>query len=289
MSEQTNRLRYFNIVLDSIEKQNQEVIEAFGHHVHWGYWDSNSLPDGSVEDFRRATEKLSVKMCEAGRITDNQRVLDVGCGFGGTIATINNRYKNMDLVGVNIDERQLARARELVLPAATNKVEFVEADACKLPFENNSFDVVLAVECVFHFPSRELFFQEAKRVLKPGGYLAICDFTPADIVMPWIGMLDFVFNGLFPSTYGQNNLNLSNNITLHEYEKLAEKRGFRVVYEHDITVNTLPTYPISCQVMRKASPPGWDTEVDMFLTQTMEWFSRQGLYRYIIFSFEALS
>lgn len=289
MSDQTNRLRYFDVFLDSIERQNQEVTEAFGHHVHWGYWDSNNLADGSVEDFRRAAENLSVKMCEAGRITDNQKVLDVGCGFGGTIATINQRYKNMNLVGVNIDERQLARARKIVLPAETNKIEFVEADACKLPFENNSFDVVLAVESIFHFPSRELFFQEAKRVLKPGGYLAICDFTPADIVMPWMGMLDFVFKGLFPDVYAQNNLNLNNSVTLHDYEALAKRTGFRVFYEHDITVNTLPTYPISCEILRKASPPGWDTEVDIFLTQTMEWFSRQGLYRYIIFSFQAVS
>jgi hypothetical protein len=98
-----------------------------------------------------------------------------------------------------------------------------------------------------------------------------------------------MFKGLFPGTYAQNNLNMNNNVTLHDYEKLAQQTGYRVLYEHDITVNTLPTYPISCQLLRKASPPGWDTEVDIFLTQTMEWFSRQGLYRYIIFSFEALS
>jgi ubiquinone/menaquinone biosynthesis C-methylase UbiE len=284
MLEQTNRLRYFNIFLDSIERQDREVTKAFGHHVHWGYWDSNNLADGSVEDFRRAAEELSVKMCEAGRITDKQKVLDVGCGFGGTIATINNRYEHMDLVGVNIDERQLARARELVKPAATNKVEFIEADGCKLPFENNSFDVVLAVECIFHFPSRELFFKEAKRVLKPGGYLAICDFTPVDMVMSWMGVLEFMFGGLLTSAYGQSNLRY--NYTVSDYEKLGERTGYLVLSEHDITVNTLPSYLITRQLMRKASPPGWDAELDSVINQIMEWVSRQGLLRYMIFSFK---
>jgi ubiquinone/menaquinone biosynthesis C-methylase UbiE len=289
MSDKKNRLRYFNILIDSIENDDEEITEAFGHHVHFGYWDSNSLADASVEDFRQAAENLSVKMCEAAKITDNQKVLDVGCGFGGTIATINERYTNMDLVGVNIDERQLARARRIVVPTETNNIEFVEADACKLPFENDSFDVVLAVECIFHFPSRERFFKEVKRVLKPGGYLAISDFVPADIVMPWMGMLDLTFQGLFPSIYAENNLNMSKSLTLQDYEKLAERIGYRVVQEQDITVNTLPTYPIYSELMRKASPEGWDTQVDTFLSQSMEWFSRQGLYRYIIFSFQTAS
>src|SRR5438034_5931485 len=44
-----------------------------------------------------------------------------------------------------------------------------EADACALPFPDASFDRVLAVECIFHFPSRLRFLKEAARVLKPGG------------------------------------------------------------------------------------------------------------------------
>jgi len=287
MLEQTNRLRYFNIFLDSIRQGDPELTEAFGYHVHWGYWESTALADGSVEDFRKAAEELSRRICNAAEITDNQKVLDVGCGFGGTIASINERLKNMELVGVNIDERQLARAREIVKPAETNHIEFIEADACKLPFENNSFDVVLAVECIFHFPSRELFFQEAKRVLRPGGYLAICDFVPVEMLMPWINVLEVVAGGFLSSTYGQSNLRY--NYTLAEYEKLAKNNGFRVLQEQDITINTLPSYPITRQLMRKATPPGFGAEVDSLVNQVMEWVSCQGLLRYVIFSFKVCS
>ncbi len=84
----------------------------------------------------------------------------------------------MDLTGLNIDARQLAAAEAQTKPANGNKIGWVEADACRLPFEDNSFDRVLAVECIFHFPSREKFLAEAARVLKPGGYLAVSDFVP---------------------------------------------------------------------------------------------------------------
>ncbi|MBP5971183.1 methyltransferase domain-containing protein [Brasilonema sp. CT11] len=284
MQNQVKRLRYFNIFLDSIEHKDDDLIKAFGHHVHWGYWKSTSLANNSVDDFRKAAEELSCQMSTAAGVADNQSVLDVGCGFGGTIASINERFKQMNLVGVNIDDRQIARARQQVKAAETNQVEFVEADACNLPFADASFDVVLAVECIFHFPSRELFFKEARRVLRPGGRLAVCDFIPVDMLMPGLGILDFFMGDFLTQTYGQSNLRY--NYSLSDYEKLAQKTGFILSQQRDITVNTLPSYEITRQLMRKATPPGIGAEIDNLVNQAMEWVSRQGLLRYMIFSFQ---
>jgi hypothetical protein len=76
-------------------------------------------------------------------------------------ASINERFSDVRLTGVNIDERQLAVARQRVQARPGNSVDFIHADACELPFEDSSMDAVIAFECIFHFPSRRRFLREA--------------------------------------------------------------------------------------------------------------------------------
>ena len=112
------------------------------------------------------------------------RVLDAGCGFGGTLACLQDRVERLDLTGLNIDPRQLQRAQKLVQPRPGSSLRFVAGDACALPFADASFDRVLAVECIFHFPSRAAFLAEVRRVLRPGGVLVLSDFVPASAWVP---------------------------------------------------------------------------------------------------------
>ena len=56
-----------------------------------------------------------------------------------------------------------------------DQLSFITGDACELPFDDNSFDVVLSLESAFHYPSREKFIREVKRVLKPGGKFMLGD------------------------------------------------------------------------------------------------------------------
>lgn len=138
----------------------------------------------SPGDFARAAEKLTEEVYKAARAGNNRCILDVGCGFGGTIASLNENFFGMRLVGLNIDSRQLLRAQKEVKAYPGNFLCFEQGNACVLPFSDQSFDVVLAVECIFHFPDRELFFSEAYRVPKPGGYLALSDFVPRAFFLP---------------------------------------------------------------------------------------------------------
>lgn len=232
-------LPYFDSLLASLP-HSPEVAQAFGRHVHWGYWADPSQAKNTGEDFAAAAEALAQRVYQAAQVQEGDRLLDVGCGFGGTIASLNEQYQRLDLTGLNIDPRQLERARQIVTPQAQNQITFVEGNACELPFGAASFDRVLAVECIFHFPDRRKFFQEAFRVLKPGGRLALSDFVPLPLLMPGIA-LQQTLNSLFtsePGFYGT----VQSPIPLSDYRQLAEETGFQVALEQDITRNTIPTY-----------------------------------------------
>ena len=95
------------------------------------------------------------------------RVLDIGCGLGGTLEAIGGRVSGALLTGLNIDRRQLRICQGIALGAG-NSLTLTEADACALPFETSSFDYVFCVEAMFHFRSRSVFLTEAARVLRPG-------------------------------------------------------------------------------------------------------------------------
>ncbi|MGK7902608.1 MAG: class I SAM-dependent methyltransferase [Hormoscilla sp.] len=280
MVNQDIQLPYMDFILESFRQEKSDVIQSFGRHSHWGYWDAPSLADGSVEDFAAAAEKMCHQVCAAGGIVDGQSVLDVGCGFGGTIASINERFNQMNLVGVNIDDRQLEQARKQVQAAESNQVEFVWGDACKLPFEGDSFDVVIASECIFHFPSREGFFAEAKRVLKPAGRLAISDYVPVELLQPFLKL--WQFTGLWTRIYGKCDLSY----TLADYHKLARESGFTILREYDVTVNTLPTYPFFLEITKGMSRADLELEFQL-VTKLTELSSAQGLVRYLIFSMSA--
>ncbi|MDD5581253.1 MAG: methyltransferase domain-containing protein [Methylobacter sp.] len=271
------KLPYFDYLL-ALLKAGDEIIEkSFGRHVHWGYWDIPELATLTTADFEQATENLSKEICRVGKIQNGLKVLDVGCGFGGTIAHINEYYTGMDLTGLNLDERQLERAREGVNPRTDNIIHFEQGNACALPYPDQSFDVVLVVECIFHFPDRKQFFKEAHRVLKPGGYLALSDFIPGTIVLPFTRIK--LPERLSVGFYGKCNVQFS----AEHYRKLAAQTQFNLQLARDITLNTLPTYTY---IRRLGQQRKVSSIFAIIETAAIELLSRLRLIRYFIYAFQ---
>ncbi|MCP3812268.1 class I SAM-dependent methyltransferase, partial [Mycobacteriaceae bacterium Msp059] len=74
-------------------------------------------------------QQMDHVLFKAGNVADGHKVLDAGCGFGGTIQQINAAFSGMDLTGLNIDPRQLAAAESQTTPVNGNTISWVEADA----------------------------------------------------------------------------------------------------------------------------------------------------------------
>jgi ubiquinone/menaquinone biosynthesis C-methylase UbiE len=270
-------LPYFDALLKLLSKDNAAIEQSFGRHVHWGYWKNPEQADLSGADFVEATENLTEELCRDARIENGLSVLDVGCGFGGTIAHMNEKYADMRLAGLNLDSRQLERARAQVIPKSRNRIGWVQGDACRLPFPDQCFDAVVAVECIFHFPSREQFFREAWRILKPDGILTLSDFIPAPVIVPFakIKLPERLSRGF----YGKCNVHY----TLEAYRQLADSSRFKVLSERDITQHTLPTYPYLRRLAREAS---FFNGFAMIETAALELLSRFELIKYYLQTFQ---
>lgn len=246
---ETGTLPYFDFLLALLAQNNTSVEKSFGRHVHWGYWDKPADAVCDDDDYALAAEQLTLELCKAARIGSSESILDVGCGFGGTVASINERHGRTQLTGLNLDHRQIERARQQVSAMNGNSIEFCQGDACRLPFADASFDRVLAVECIFHFPSREEFFKEAFRVLRPGGTLALSDFVPATLFRPVARLATEAPRLARYQYFGRCNLQY----TVGNYRALAASTGFDPLVQRDITRNTLPTYRYLQHLLRHSA------------------------------------
>ena len=270
-------LPYFDLLIDE-RQAGGETGQLWERQVHWGYWEEPKSAAGTRADYFAAMEHMNGVLLKAGKVVDGQRLLDVGCGFGGTIQQINAGNSGMHLTGLNIDARQLAAAETQTEAANGNHIAWVEGDACQLPFEDNSFDRVLAVECAFHFPSRERFLAEAARVLKPGGYLAVSDFVAT---MPVFGKTPIwtVIRSRIAKSYGT-----LGSLPLRSYKSMGKRAGLELAANRNIRKNTLPTYPFLIQFFREQGSA--DAQKIMIVgTRWMKWLSKMGLIQYRVYTF----
>jgi SAM-dependent methyltransferase len=115
-------------------------------------------------------------LAEALDIVPDERVLDVACGSGnGALAAARRAWGNT--VGCDFVPELLERGRERAA-AERLEIEFVEADAQDLPFEDASFDVAISIFGAMFAPDQERAAAELLRVVKPGGRIGMANWVP---------------------------------------------------------------------------------------------------------------
>jgi ubiquinone/menaquinone biosynthesis C-methylase UbiE len=95
------------------------------------------------------------------------RVLDAGCGSGGTALSIAEEVSFA--VGLDLSPRFSDAGTRLAREKRIRNVAFTQGDGLKLPYADGSFDVVLSHSVIEHLPSAETYIAECARVLRPGG------------------------------------------------------------------------------------------------------------------------
>jgi SAM-dependent methyltransferase len=141
------------------------------------YW--NTLGSKWVEVAPRIDAQigpLGLAAIERAVVRAGEHVLDVGCGCGQATLQLAERVgATGSVVGIDISEPMLARARERAVEAGTENVEFRRGDAQTEPLPENRFDLVFSRYGVMFFADSEAAFANLRAALKPGGRLAfIC-------------------------------------------------------------------------------------------------------------------
>ncbi|HKR60898.1 MAG TPA: class I SAM-dependent methyltransferase [Pyrinomonadaceae bacterium] len=192
-------------VLDAIRK------ETFGTDIGQNSW-------VTVDEYELFAQWLN--------ITAESHVLEVASGSGGPALYL-ARQTGCRVTGIDANESGVATATEMALQSsAAERVQFKVANATStLPFPNDSFDGLLCIDSMNHFPNRLEVFREWHRILRPGGRAIFTD--PVVITGPvtndeialrsLVGLFLFVPPGV--------------------NEQLIAQAGFELVQQEDVTAN----------------------------------------------------
>lgn len=133
-------------------------------------------------------------------IKDGESILDVGCGTGTFVIEAKSQYPNNRIVGVDVDENILKIAKKKL--AKNNlTVELIQSGAEKLPFESQSFNVIVSSLTLHHLPTdiKKQALKEIYRVLKKDGRFLLADIGKQDELF-WKIKFALDFESLFSAT-----------------------------------------------------------------------------------------
>lgn len=156
---------------------------------------SEQYKELSIKEFTKAAEIYDsghagiYEMCkddyppilEELKKVDFENLLDVGCGTGPMIELLTQEYPDKHYIGLDLTPKMIETANAKRLPNTT----FMVGDSENLPFEDESFDVVICANSFHHYPNPQRFFDGVRRVLRPGGYLILRDYTSSAFVV-WL-------------------------------------------------------------------------------------------------------
>ena len=223
-------------VSDHYDRASPFYQELWGMHIHHGYWISGD------ETKEKAQIQLIEQLARAASLRPGSRIVDVGCGLGGSSIYLAKNYA-ADATGITISPIQVEMARKTAASEGVN-AKFLLMDAEEMKFDE-PFDVVWSIESISHYPDREKFFAAAARCLKPGGTLAITDWFKKE------------------------------QLSQKEHKKFMEpiEKGMLVVLEnmgdYDASLKSVGLQVTHSEILNKHCSRTWDLCVDMLKNKAL--------------------
>ncbi|OHB20435.1 MAG: hypothetical protein A2939_04445 [Parcubacteria group bacterium RIFCSPLOWO2_01_FULL_48_18] len=211
-------------------------LKLWGEHIHHGLWLKGN------ETKEEAQENLIRELIRIGQVQKDAKILDVGCGLGGSSIYLAN-HLCAEVTGITISPVQAEMANKKAKSAEVKNATFLVMDAEDMKFSSETFfDVIWAVESISHFPRKEKFFKDATALLKPGGKFILADWFQGEEIG-----LEERERFIKPIEKGMLTPKIE---AMSDYENLLKERGLQIITSQDISKNVQKTWEIASNYLR---------------------------------------
>jgi tocopherol O-methyltransferase len=206
-----------SVVADHYNELDLFYRELWGEHVHHGFWVTGR------ESPEVAVRHLIEVVAREGQIKTGTRVIDIGCGYGGTARQLAQQH-GAEVTGITLSSAQYDYAKSVT--AGPNPTYLV-ADWHSTEFTQQGFQAAVAIESSEHTPDREEFCRRAYNVLQPGGRFVVSAWLsredPSPVETAWL-LRPICDEGRIPHLP-----------TLNELIAAGKAAGFELVNAQDCT------------------------------------------------------
>eukprot|EP00441_Pelagodinium_beii_P014568 CAMPEP_0197660546 /NCGR_PEP_ID=MMETSP1338-20131121/50911_1 /TAXON_ID=43686 ORGANISM="Pelagodinium beii, Strain RCC1491" /NCGR_SAMPLE_ID=MMETSP1338 /ASSEMBLY_ACC=CAM_ASM_000754 /LENGTH=436 /DNA_ID=CAMNT_0043237915 /DNA_START=43 /DNA_END=1349 /DNA_ORIENTATION=+ len=186
---------------DAYDEWTREgVLEHYwGEHIHMGSYHPMEKQSGyrkkdgfvlallratfgHLKNFKESKIDFVYEMIEWSGAKTPKKILDVGCGIGGTSRILAKKFPDAEVLGITLSPQQVERATGLAKEQGLSNVRFEVMNALEMQYEDNTYDLVYGCESGEHMPDKKRYIEEMTRVLKPGGNLVAATWCERDPV-----------------------------------------------------------------------------------------------------------
>jgi erythromycin 3''-O-methyltransferase len=202
-----------------------------GGYLNFGLWENGN------DDYLRAAENLVLRIGTMLDLDSNSHVLDVAPGMGPQDVLLHRNFGGPQIDALDATWKHVEHGRRRARAhGIEDKVVFHHGSATALPFADETFSHVMSIEGPEHFNTRDDFFDEAYRVLKPDGVMALSDYT---LGRPLKSVFDRAMIKLTCRTWKVPRANVW---TTAEYRERLIAHGFSPVEVREVGAFVIPGY-----------------------------------------------
>ncbi len=282
-------------------KQNSEFYDLSERllnsgDAYWGnlgYWQTGS-------DYSSACEALAHQLAIKVGLGVSSRIFDAGFGCGDQLLLWSEYYQVEFLCGINYSTSQTAVAQQRLAKSGTQghfAQYIMEGDVTNnllltdlLTNKHHTVNTVLALDCAYHFPSRNTFFNDSFHILDKngkGGCIGLTDIVLANPHLSWLKRK--VLNTML----GLSKIPPENIVTLERYQQQLQQAGFQHINNQDISEYVLEPFGrwLKSSAIAKRKLKGHRSAWLKYKVTAafLGWAYRNNVLRYIVITAQAKS